>query len=202
MKITSTIVLLFLALNISYAQQNKRGVIKTKNGMIIYFNLGHNSYTLDLIGETDFSKFPLVKINDEWFEFIEGPKSDFGNDPKIILNNFMNWEIDHLKDDFKVEIIAKSNFIDHNKMLLNFWQYDPPLEESKEIFTPVKTTYFIDFIHNDLVHRLSYPSISGDELKAKQFLLKLVDGIHFYKSSIDLKKLQGVIMSGKTYYND
>lgn len=196
------LILLILALNIVYAQDSKRGAIKTQNGMLIYYNHGQNSYTLNLIGETDLSKFPFVKINDEWFQFNEGAASDFGSDSSMILNNFMNWELDYLKDEFKIEIKAKSNFIDHNKIRLNFWQYDPPLVDSNKNVTPTKTTYFIDFVHNNFVHRFTYSSTSGDELKAKLFLLKLIDGLHFYNIGIDLKKLQGAINIGETYYND
>lgn len=203
MKIKTTfITLLFLTLNIAYAQENKKGAIKTKDGFILYFNIEKNSYTLNLLGETDLSNYPIVKLNDKWFEINMGSKSEFGNTPKDILINFMNWEIDYLKNEFKKEIKSKYNFIDYNDMLLNFWQYNPPIIKTNEISIAVKTTYFIDFIRNDLVHRFSYSSSTGNELEAKQFLLKLVDGIHYYKSNIDLKKLQETVIQGKTYYNE
>ncbi len=191
-----------MTLNIAYSQENKQGAIKTKDGLILYFNLENNSYTLNLLGKTDLSNYPFMNLNDKWFEIQTGSKSEFGNNPKNILTNYMNWELDYLKNEFKKEIKTKNNFIEYNKMLLNFWQYNPPIIKTKEIINPVKTTYFIDFIHNDLVNRFSYASSSGNELEAKKFLLKLVDGIHFYKSNIDLKKLQELVIKGKAYYNE
>jgi hypothetical protein len=87
-------------------------------------------------------------------------------------------------------------------MLVNIWQYNPPLVKTKEIYVPVKTIYSIQFVHNDFVYCFSYPSFSGDELGAKKFLLKLVDGIHFYKSNIDVNRLREIIIKGGHYYKD
>jgi hypothetical protein len=196
------LILLFFTLSIANAQENNRGALKTKDGVILYFNLENNSYTLNLSGTTDLSYYPFVKINDKWFEINFGSKSEFGSEPHKILANYMNWELDYLKNKFKKEIKVKNYFIKHKELLVNFWQYNPPFLNTKESSIPIKTTYSIDLINRDLVNSFSYASVSGNELEAKEFLLKLVDGIHFYKSKIDLNKLQEIIIKGGHYYKD
>lgn len=203
MKIKYTLlILLFFTLSIATAQENKKGAIKTKDGFILYFNLKKNSYTLNLSGKTDLSNYPIVKLNDKSFEIVFTPKSKFGNEPRKILTNYMNWELDYVKKIYKKEIKSKSYFLEHNKMLVNIWQYNPQLVKTKEIYTPVKTVYYIHLVHNDFVYTFSYPSFSGNELEAKKFLLKLVDGIHFYKKNIDVNKLQEITIKGVYSYKD
>jgi hypothetical protein len=99
MKIKSTLlILLFFTLSIANAQENNKGALKTKDGVILYFNLENNSYTLNLLGISDLSNYPFVKLNDKLFEIVFGPKSKFGNEHHKILTNYMNWELDYKKE--------------------------------------------------------------------------------------------------------
>jgi hypothetical protein len=187
---------------IVFAQTDKQGAIKTHDGFIIYFSHDKNSYTLNLKGSVNLSNHPFIKLDDKWFEMNTNYKAEFGNETDNVLINYMNWELDHLKTQFKKEIKSKNKFVTQSKILVNFWQYDLPILPKVKDVTPVKTIFFADFSHNDLVYRFSYASTSGSEIEAKQFLLSLVDNIRFYKSSINLARLQNEIFQGKNYYNE
>ena len=188
----------FSILNV-HAQDNSFGALKTREGVLIYSNDKSNSYTLDLQGEIDLKNYPLIKIDGKVFQMSQNLKSDFGVETSAILNNFMKWEVDFLKEDFKKPINTQSDFITHKDIQLNFWQYTNPIQVS-ESQVQVISTYFIDFCNNDLVYRFSYPSISGDDNEAKAFLLKFVDSLRFYKDDIDFDRLRQSIVSGSNFY--
>jgi hypothetical protein len=181
------------------AQDNSFGALKTKEGVIIYSNDKANSYTLDLQGVVDFSKYPLVRIDGKWFEMSQNLKDEFGDQTEEILKNYMKWELDYLKDQFKNPLATKSDFITHKNFQVNFWQYTNPIQVSKSQIQVI-ASYFVDFCHNDLVYRFSYPSISGDEKEAKEFLLKLVDNLLFYNDDIDINRLRQSIVNGNNFY--
>jgi hypothetical protein len=111
----------------------------------------------------------------------------------------MKWEIDFLKDEFKKPLITKSELINHRGSLLNFWQYTNPIKVTDSQIQII-STYFLDFCHNDLVYRFSYPSTTGDDKAAKEFLLKLVDNLRFYNVDIDISRLRQGIANGNNYY--
>lgn len=179
-----------------FAQQNE-GAIKTKNGFLLYFNLGVNSHTLNLEGDIDISNFPFIKQNNTWFQFYTANKLDFGKDSKSILINYMNWEIDYLQKQMKVKLNIINETSNRNGVITNFWKFENPDIKDNKIHSMVVATYFLDFIYNDLIYRLSYSSTSGNDFDAKSILLKIANNIKFYDRNIDLDKLQRNILEGK-----
>jgi predicted Zn-dependent peptidase len=65
--------------------------------------------------------------------------------------------------------------------------------------TAVKATYFLDAVHEGLIYRFSYASISGDDEQAFQVLSEIARNLYFYENGIDLEKLQQRVMEGKGY---
>lgn len=184
-----------------FAQQNE-GAIKTKSGFLLYFNLGVNSHTLNLVGDIDISNFPFIKQNNTWFQFYTASKLDFGKDSKSILNNYMNWEIDYYQKELNEKLNVNNETLNRNGLIINFWKFKNPVIRDDKIHTPVVATYFIDFIHNDLIYRLSYASASGNDFDAKTILLNIADNIKFYDRNIDMDKLQKNILDGKNYIDN
>ncbi len=181
-----------------FSQQNE-GAIKTKNGFLLYFNIGTNSHTLNLNGEVDLSHFPFIKQDNIQFQFYKARKDEFGNESKSILINYMNWEVDYYQQQLNVKLNVSNEVFNKNGLSSNFWKFKNPIIENDKIYTPVVATYFLDFIHNDYIYRFSYASINGDDLEAKTILLKLADSIKFYDKNLDLNKLQQNILEGKNY---
>lgn len=193
--------LLLVLFQTVFAQQNE-GAIKTKSGFLLYFNLGFNSHTLNLKGDIDISNFPFVKQDNTWFQFYTASKLDFGKDSKSILINYMNWEIDYLQKQMNVKLNINNETLNRNGVITNFWKFKNPVIKDDKIHTIVVATYFLDFIHNDLIYRLSYASTSGNDFDAKTILLNIADNIKFYDRNIDLDKLQKNILDGKNYIDN
>ncbi|QQS27609.1 MAG: hypothetical protein IPM47_12010 [Sphingobacteriales bacterium] len=200
MKYLTFVLFLFSIVNTS-AQSDKKGIVKTANGFLFYFNNGINSHTLELEGEVDFRNFPSLKENGVWFEFHRALKEDFGSEEKSILSNYMNWEAEYLKQELNLTIVPISELLIQNNIPINIWKYKSPFTNlPDDIVTPIKATYFLDFVQNDLIYRFSYASISGSDTQAKEILLRLFNKIRFYKNGIDLEKLQQNIQKGINYY--
>jgi len=197
MKKVLTILLMSISF-IGYSQQNN-GAIKTKTGLLLYFNLEQNSHTLNLKGEIDASKFPFIKQDSIWFQFVTNNKAEFEKNSKSILENYMIWEFDYLQKQFGEKLMLKNESIELNSLTANFWYFENPKISDDEIYSPVKSTYFLDFTRKDLIFRFSYASISGDNLEAKAILKSVAENIKFYDNGIDIKKLQMSIINGENY---
>lgn len=194
-------VLLLVIFQTVFAQQNE-GAIKTKSGFLLYFNAGVNSHTLNLEGDIDISNFPFIKQNNTWYQFYTASKVNFGKEPKTILSNYMNWEIQYLQKQMNVKLSIYNEMLSRNGVLSNFWKFKNPIIKDDKIQIPVVATYFLDFIHNDLIYRFSYASTSGNDFEAKKILLNIADNIKFYDKNIDLDKLQKNILDGKNYFEN
>lgn len=197
MKKVLTILLLSISF-IGYSQQNN-GAIKTNTGLLLYFNLGPNSHTLNLQGEIDISKFPFIKQDSNWIQFVTNNKTEFEENSKSILENYMIWEFDYLQKQFGQKLTLKNEPIELNSLTANFWYYKNPVISGDKIPNPVKSTYFLDFTRKDLIFRFSYASISGDNLEAKIILKSIAESMKFYGNGIDLEKLQKNIVNGGNY---
>lgn len=183
---------------IGYAQQNN-GAIKTKNGLLLYFNLKQNSHTLNLKGEIDVSKFPFIKQDSIWFQFLTNNKVDFEKNSKSILENYMIWEFDYLQKQFGEKLVLKNEPIELNDLTANYWYFKNPKISDAKIHSAIKSTYFLDFTKKDLIYRFSYASISGDDLEAKAILKSIAENLKFYENGIDIKKLQMSIINDVNY---
>lgn len=197
MKKILTLLLVSISL-IGYSQQNI-GAIKTKTGLLLYFNLDENSHTLNLKGEIDVSKFPLVKQDSIWFQFMTNSKSDFNKNSKSILDNYMTWEVDYLEKLYGQKLLLKNEKAEFNNLTANFWYFQNPQLANDKNMIPVKATYFLDFTRNDLIYSLSYASKTGNNKEAKAILMSIAKNIKFYTNGIDLEKLQMNIINGGNY---
>ena len=182
--------------------EEPNGVIKTKNGVLIYFNIENNYHTINLEGDIDLSNFPFIRQNNVWFQFITNEKSDFLKNGDNVLTNYMNWEIDYFEKQFNRKIKYKSSFVKNNDLIINYWNYDMPNLENENLERRVTKIFFADFIHNSLIYRFSYASESGNEAEANKILNKLVDNLIFYNRKIELNRLQNSIINGVNYYSE
>ena len=202
MKILFIAVLLITGMS-AYAQEQRSGAIKTRDGFLIYFNYPENAFTLNVEGDADISKFPFIKTKGNYIQFQHAAKSEFGTTTPEVLTKYRKWEADYLKEMFGgKDIDVRSETIDRNGVTYSFWSHRTPLPENALApdVTPVKRAYFLDFVHNGLVFRFSYASVSGDKKEALSILLDIAGQLTFYNEKIDLKKLQEAVMEGKTTY--
>ena len=183
--------------NILSAQADFGG-IKTSNGFLLYANDGINSYTLNLEDEFNIDNFPMFIQNGNLYQFIVNDKKDFGTENKASLIKFMNWEFDHFKKQLSGVSLEKNKFTNNDNKLFNHWKVTlPQLEGLKKAF---KATYFLDFVHQDYIYRISYSSLTGNDSEAEKLLDNMYKQIKFYNGTIDLQKLRNKIIEGKNYY--
>ena len=184
-----------------YSQPNN-GAIKTKDGFLLYFNDGQNSHTLDLIGDIYISNFPYIRKDSEWFQFYIANKSDFEMSSGSTLENYMWWELDYFEEQLGQELQFERKAFVIGDLPANFWHFNHPAVSIQDMATAVKATYFLDAVHEGLIYRFSYASISGDDEQAFQVLSEIARNLNFYENGIDLEKLQYNIILGKNYYQD
>lgn len=184
----------------SLLAQQKSGALKTKNGFLLYSKAGKNSHTLNLEGDIDISNFPYIKQNKTWFQFYTAPKVEFGKEANTILKNYMNWEIEYMQQELNTKLDVKSDVSSRNGLPTNFWKFINPIIKDEKIHTSVKATYFLDFIHNDIIYRLSYAASTGNDADAQKIGFSIADNFKFYENDIDLNALQQNILHDKNDY--
>lgn len=196
------LVLIFLGMfSHGYSQPNN-GAIKTQDGFLLYLNDGQNSHTLNLTGDVDISNFPYIRKDSEWFQFYIANKSEFETSSGSTLENYMRWELDYFEEQFGQELQFESKACLIRDLPANFWHFNHPAFLIQDRATAVKNTYFLDAVHEGLIYRFSYASVSGDDTQAFQVLSEIARNLNFYEKGIDIEKLQSNIMSGKNYYQD
>ncbi|HUH73504.1 MAG TPA: tetratricopeptide repeat protein [Chitinophagales bacterium] len=181
-------------------EEREIGVFPTKNGLLIYFNVENNYHTLNLDGDIDLSNFPIIRKDDQWFQFNINDKDEFVDSKENVLINYMNWEIDYFEEEFETKLQSENKIISVNGIQVNLWNYKNPKMDTQPEHTPVIKTYFADFAHNDLIYSLVYASTTDNNESANEFLKSLVSNIRFYKNKIDLDKLQEAIKNGINFY--
>lgn len=193
-----------LAINIykERCEEQKSGVIPTNNGLLIYFNIENNYHTLNLDGDIDLSNYPMIKKDNQWFQFNINDKSEFVDSKENVLINYMNWDIDYYEKEFKTKLKTENKLITFNGIQVNLWNYRNPKIDPKSEHTQVIKSYFANFTHNDLIYSLVYASTTGNDEFANEYLKSLVTNIRFYKNKIVLDKLQQAIENGKNFYSE
>jgi len=192
------IITFFLLTKFLFAQADFGG-IKTTNGFLLYANDGVNSYTLNLEDEFNIDNFPMFIQNGNLYQFVVNDKNDFGSENKESLIQFMNWEFEHFKKQLNGISLEKNNFTNNDNKLFNHWKITlPQLDGIKKAF---KATYFLDFVHQDYIYRISYSSLTGNDKEAKILLDKMYNQIRFYNGTLDLNKLRSNVLNGINYYN-
>ena len=193
------LIIIFGKTIVSGQEPDYKGGIKTHDGVLLYFNKDKDTYTIDLKGEIDLNRYPIVKVNGNLFELKNGPKKMFGKSEDEILINFQIWEHKYLEDElFKQSIKFKQKRLKIKNKLLNFWFFEMP--KNRTIDKPVLRTFYLDFIQGQRAYSFSYPSLSGNEKEAMIFLLGLYNSMHFYSKSIDINHLRRQIVKGVNYY--
>ena len=187
-----------MLLMVSIYAQPEHGGIKTSNGLLLYSNDGVNSYTLNLKDNFNIDNYPVIIQNDNLFQFVVNDKKDFGSESKSILTNFMNWEFDHFKNQISGVTLNKNKFSSKNDKVFNHWKVTLPKFEG--VKKSIKATYFLDFVHQDYIYRISYSSLTGNDKEAEKLLAEMYNQIHFYNGDLDLQKLRNNIVEGTYYY--
>lgn len=182
------------------SQEDKIGAMKTKTGTLLYFN-DENPFTIELEGELNLNQFPLIGLNDKNFQIITNTAQTKSTDIKALLQEYMNWEINYLKETFPDVVKAKSEFIENKGELMHFWYYqNPVIEDAPADIKPFKMTFLLDWKKDHHFYKLVYPSYNEDVESAKLFLVELKNKIHYYTSKIDLERLYENIQKGNNYY--
>ncbi len=179
------------------------GALRTSNGYLLYNILQNNSFTLELDGNVDLSSYPVVKHNDRNFEFEKASAAEFGKTEPEMLKRFMEAEKSLMADKLHSTSESKTEIISLLNRRVNFWHYaHPHTEEPGKATGRILKTYFMDFVNGDLIFRLSYPSATGNESEAKQYLQSILNNFRFYKSQLDFDKLSKSVESGLNYYTE
>lgn len=198
MKHFTYLITLFLLTSIQVQAQDIEGAIKTEEGFLLYFNYEH-PFTIELKGNVSLSKYPLLNIDGNLFEFGIGYSKEFGNEEKDILLNYMKWESDYINEAHKKSILTTNKLMNIHNRLINLWSYVNP------VFINDKKTndkqFFADIYNDERVYRLSAVMFKGSDKEAENILLKAIGSIRFYKSKIDVEKLSNSIMKGELYMN-
>ena len=145
----------------AYAQEQRSGAIKTRDGFLIYFNYPENAFTLNVEGDADISKFPFIKTKGNYIQFQHAAKSEFGTTTPEVLTKYRKWEADYLKEMFGgKDIDIKNETIDRNGVTYSFWSHRTPLPEDALApdVTPVKehissTSYTTALFSGSAMHR-------------------------------------------------
>lgn len=180
--------------------QPQEGAIKTSQGFLLFYSDDKNSYTLDLRGDIDLFNPPLIRQNDTWFGLDRAVKSEGEQNDQAVLSRLMAERLAGYEHAFGQQLTSQSEATKVRGKVANFWQIKMPQLRQRESIQRVKTTYFFDFVHQDLVIRLSYPSKSGKDMEARQLFLTLLDAFTFYTDDIDLNRLQQSIQMGVNSY--
>lgn len=190
-----SVILLFVCITTIFAQEySKQGGIKTKDGILLYYNDGSESYTLELKGEIELKQYPLIILNSKAFQLNKGAKSIFGNTEDSILTNYQNWEHEYLEHEvFKIKLPIKQKRFWHHNHLVDFWYFSLPKNNLSKV--PVLKTYYLNFVHSKTVYGLTYSSILGDDIEAQNLLTGLLDSLRFYNNPIDIKTIREQIMN-------
>ncbi|HLW15461.1 MAG TPA: hypothetical protein VKX30_08200 [Flavobacteriaceae bacterium] len=200
----------------SFKETEYGGGVDIKNGHMLLLNAGANSYTLEIEGKISAYFLPKIKVDDNSFilrrslrppnKSVEETFAFFKNNELDVLSKLTNTY---------VEIDCFENSIEENNgNYYMFWNYTIPkeLDHKSELWkehTVYESSnlhgnklYILDVIHENIFFRFAYPSLSGDEAEAKQFLMGLANGLRFYKDNIDSVKLAERIYEGETYYEE
>jgi hypothetical protein len=174
----------------------KEGAIKTKDGVLIYYNY-QNPFTIHLKGDVDLSN-QTMNINGNLFDFTHGSSEQFGKTEEEILINYMNWEQNYLEDVLEKPVKTESDLINNNGILVNLWNYTNPVLIDDKKFN--KKAFYADFYKNGFIYRFSFMAFNGTKVEANKILTEYINEVHFYNAQINLNKLQDAIRNGKNKY--
>ena len=200
MKYFFSIIIISLIFSKVNAQEfDREGAIVTKEGYLLYYNY-ENPFTINLIGDVDFVKYPTINIDGNLLEINDIISEPFGETEEEILSNVMKWEINYLEDTFKQTLQSKNRLTQHNGRVINLWNFSNPALLSDFTDQYNQKAFYSDFYFREHVYRLAFMAFKGTEEEAKKILLQYTDNIHFYNEQIDINKLREAVMNGQNKY--
>lgn len=178
------------------------GAVKTSNSYLVYYDYPTTSFTFDLPDNAGFNNYPLISFGNEG-EFVEiliADKSQFEKEGSDVLDEYTKWEISWL---VKNKFIDKTSdlttdIIEINDLEIHYWSITSS-NIPEGIANPVTIRIFADFVFNDKLVRISYPSIEKNIPNARKRILSIIHGMNIYTSRIDLPRLQESIIKGTKY---
>lgn len=184
------------------AQDIKTGVIGTPNGALLFFN-DAQPHTLELNGKVDLEHYPMIRLNEEGFQFLSNNNDNPTLDTKSTLLAYMDWEVAFLNDTYGKKMEVLNTFITSGDEILNFWYFtNPILENAPKDVTPFKMTFLLDWKHGSQLYKLVLPSYNTNIDEAKSFLLNLQQHVRYYSKPIDTEKLRMQIEKGVYFYSE
>lgn len=184
------------------AQEIKTGVIGTPNGALLFFN-DVQPHTLELNGKVDLEHYPMIRLNEEGFQFLSNKNDNPTLDTKSTLLAYMDWEVAFLNDTYGKKMEVLNTFITSRDEILNFWYFtNPILENAPKDVTPFKMTFLLDWKHESQLYKLVLPSYNTNIDEAKSFLLNLQQHVRYYSKPIDTEKLRMQIEKGVYFYSE
>lgn len=199
---TLAVLLLMIASLQAVAQIPSEGALQTDDGFVVYVNNSQGtSYTLDLHGDVNLADFPLIRDNGKFYHISMAPKEVFGADDESRLKRYMDMEVRKLNTRYKEKAMITPNMKNVNGTLFNIWRFlkpdiDTTLSENKLV-----ATYYLDFVKDSSLFRITYPSTSLDDVQVRKFLYRIYRQMHFYEN-LDVEKLHYYIAQGQNYYNE
>jgi hypothetical protein len=184
-----TLLLVILSASTLFSQENNIGAMKTKNGILLYFNSA-SPFTIDLEGNINIDQYPHIAIDDKGFQFIQNTIENNSKELKQNLEEYMNWELDYIHGLLPEKVNVTSEFVIQQNDMMNLWYFkNPVLKDAPKDITPYKMTYYLDWMVGNFMYRLVFPSFKEDSTEAKQFLINVKNRFRYYSKEINLEKL-------------
>ncbi len=195
-----TIVYALLVTLSLHAQTPTEGAMQIDDGFLVYvLNDRGSSYTIELTGEVGIADFPLIRDNGMYYMIKTAPKQVFGNDDKTRLLRFMNLEVKKFNKEYSLQKKPEHKTALVKETLFNIWKYAKPTVDTTATHKKIVAHYFLDFVHDDTLFRISYPATTSDDKQARVALYKVYKKMHFY-DTLDVEKLQNYVAQGMYFY--
>ncbi len=184
------------------------GILKVSSGILLYANYPDLHFTFYLPGDPDFNYFPVIRLeNGRVIEFSYNRKEKFGTTDRDVLKNIEKWKTDNQEKMYHVPVEAvEKKIFSSCAYPFNFWYYENPLateaDSTDKGDNPAKKVYFLNFIQGDYVFVISYPSVTGDDKEAGEFVMDMLNNFTFYGKDLDFDKLRKAIRKGRITYKE
>ena len=198
-KIIALTLLVLLSVSNLRAQDNEKGgILKTDNGILIVWNEPNNNYTIEIKGN-DIRPVPdqrlLFFVDGKFLQMKTVGKKDFLKkaqmkdlDDKAILTTHRDWEAQYLGGVFKETLKIDSSWQKlANGMDALWWSFEMPTKDKgqakKQVYLTISKGDHILLLNSAVTDKV-------DEKTAQQFLLETMATLKINKKPLSLKKAQ------------